>query len=48
MIDASLVMVEQIHKKLKHWESEGRHGSRYAVLISSIKEAGGPSFLRFW
>jgi Cu(I)/Ag(I) efflux system membrane protein CusA/SilA len=36
LIDASVVMVEQIHKKLEHWEAEGCVGSRYAVLISSI------------
>ena len=44
LIDASVVMVEQIHKKLEHWESEGRQGSRHAVLTSAIKEVGGPSF----
>jgi len=44
MIDASVVMVEQIHKKLEHWETSGRPGSRYSVLILAIKEVGGPSF----
>jgi Cu(I)/Ag(I) efflux system membrane protein CusA/SilA len=44
MIDASVVMVEQIHKKLEHWEAEGRPGSRSVVLVSAIKEVGGPSF----
>jgi Cu(I)/Ag(I) efflux system membrane protein CusA/SilA len=44
MIDASVVMVEQIHKKLEHWEAEGRPGSRSLVLVSAIKEVGGPSF----
>lgn len=44
MVDASVVMVEQIHKKLEHWEAEGRPGSRYAVLLTAIKEVGGPSF----
>ena len=44
MIDASVVMVEQIHKKLEHWEAEGRPGSRSSVLITAIKEVGGPSF----
>jgi Cu(I)/Ag(I) efflux system membrane protein CusA/SilA len=44
LIDASVVMVEQVHKKLERWEAEGRTGSRYTVLISSIKEVAGPSF----
>ena len=44
MIDASVVIVEQIHKKLEHWQAEGRTGSRSAVLLAAIKEVGGPSF----
>ena len=44
MVDASVVIVEQIHKKLEHWEAEGRPGSRSAVLVTAIKEVGGPSF----
>ena len=44
MIDASVVIVEQIHKKLEHWQAEGQPGSRSAVLLSAIKEVGGPSF----
>jgi len=44
MVDASVVMVEQIHKKLEHWEAEGRPGSRATVLLTAVKEVGGPSF----
>ncbi len=44
MVDATVVIVEQIHKKLEHWEAEGRPGSRSLVLLSAIKEVGGPSF----
>lgn len=44
MVDAAVVIVEQIHKKLEHWESEGRPGDRQAVLIAAIKEVAGPSF----
>ncbi len=44
MVDAAVVVVEQIHKKLEHWEAEGKPGSRSAVLLSAIKEVGGPSF----
>jgi len=44
MVDAAVVVIEQIHKKLEHWEAEGRPGTRSAVLLSAIKEVGGPSF----
>ena len=26
MVDAAIVVVEQTHKKLEHWEAEGRPG----------------------
>ncbi|HSE39493.1 MAG TPA: efflux RND transporter permease subunit, partial [Acidobacteriota bacterium] len=32
MVDASIVVVEQTHKKLEHWEAEGRQGD-YKKLI---------------
>ncbi len=44
MVDAAVVVVEQTHKKLEHWESEGRHGDYKEVIISAVKEVGGPSF----
>ncbi len=44
MVDASIVVVEQTHKKLEHWEAEGRHGDYKEVIIGAIKEVGGPSF----
>jgi Cu(I)/Ag(I) efflux system membrane protein CusA/SilA len=44
MVDASIVVVEQTHKKLEQWEAEGRPGSYKDVLISAVKEVGGPSF----
>lgn len=44
MVDAAIVVVEQTHKKLEHWHSEGRAGSYKDVVISAIKEVGGPSF----
>lgn len=44
MVDASIVLVEQLHKKLEHWEAEGRPGDFKDVVISAIKEVGGPSF----
>ncbi len=44
MVDAAVVVVEQTHKKLEHWEAEGRPGDYRDVIISAIKEVGGPSF----
>ena len=44
MVDAAIVVVEQTHKKLEHWEAQGRQGSYKDVLISAVKEVGGPSF----
>ncbi len=44
MVDAAIVVVEQTHKKLEHWDAEGRHGSYKDVVISAVKEVGGPSF----
>jgi copper/silver efflux system protein len=44
LVDASVVVVEQTHKKLEHWEAAGRPGSSHAVVIAAVKEVGGPSF----
>jgi Cu(I)/Ag(I) efflux system membrane protein CusA/SilA len=44
MVDASIVVVEQSHKKLEIWESSGRRGSYKETVISAVKEVGGASF----
>jgi Cu(I)/Ag(I) efflux system membrane protein CusA/SilA len=44
MVDAAIVVVEQTHKKLEHWQAEGRLGSFRDVVIKAVKEVGGPSF----
>jgi Cu(I)/Ag(I) efflux system membrane protein CusA/SilA len=44
MVDASIVVVEQTHKRLEHWEAEGRPGPAARVIIDAVKEVGGPSF----
>ena len=44
MVDASIVVVEQTHKKLEHWEAAGRPGSATRVIVDAVKEVGGPSF----
>jgi Cu(I)/Ag(I) efflux system membrane protein CusA/SilA len=44
MVDAAVVVVEQTHKKLEHWNAEGRKEDYHRVVISAVKEVGGPSF----
>jgi Cu(I)/Ag(I) efflux system membrane protein CusA/SilA len=44
MVDAAVVVVEQTHKKLEQWNHEGRPGNYRDVVISAVKEVGGPSF----
>ncbi|MCX5642735.1 MAG: efflux RND transporter permease subunit, partial [Candidatus Omnitrophica bacterium] len=44
MVDAAIVVVENAHKKLSHWEEGGRQGDYREVLITAIKEVGRASF----
>ncbi|HYL15839.1 MAG TPA: CusA/CzcA family heavy metal efflux RND transporter [Terriglobales bacterium] len=44
MVDASIVVVEQTHKKLEAWEHEGEKRDYHAVVIEAAKEVAGPSF----
>jgi copper/silver efflux system protein len=44
MVDAAIVVVEQTHKKLEHWEATGRKENYRRVVIDAVKEVGGPSF----
>src|SRR5213595_2932365 len=44
MVDAAIVVVEQTHKKLEHWQAAGRPGDFRAVVVGAVKEVGGPSF----
>src|SRR6059036_2637674 len=44
MVDAAIVVVEQTHKKLEHWQAEGRPGDFRDVVVGAVKEVGGPSF----
>jgi len=44
MVDAAIVMVENAHKRLEHWEESGRPGPRTEVVIDSAKEVGKPLF----
>ncbi|MDO8747003.1 MAG: CusA/CzcA family heavy metal efflux RND transporter, partial [Thermodesulfovibrionales bacterium] len=44
MVDASIIMIENAHKKLADWELHGRHGSRMEVIIDAAKEVGPSLF----
>jgi Cu(I)/Ag(I) efflux system membrane protein CusA/SilA len=44
MVDASIIMVENAHKKLEEWEKAGRPGSRIDVIIEAAQEVGPSLF----
>ncbi len=44
MVDASIIMVENAHKRLDEWEAGGRQGSRTDVIIDAAKEVGPSLF----
>lgn len=44
MVDASIVIIENVHKKLEKWQSEGETGSRLDVILDGMKEVGRPIF----
>ena len=44
MVDASIVLVENAHKNLDRWVSEGKPGPRTEVLIQSFREVGPSIF----
>jgi len=44
MVDASIVMVDNAHRRLEEWAREGKVGDRNRVLIDSAKEVGPPIF----
>ncbi len=44
MVDASIVLVENVHKRLEKWQDGGEKGSRSEVVIDAMKEVGKPIF----
>lgn len=44
MVDASIIMVENAHKKLEDWENQGSPGSRTDVIIAAAREVGPSLF----
>src|SRR6185295_17190382 len=44
MVDASIIIIENIHKKLDDWERRGRSGARLDVIIAAMQEVGPSIF----
>jgi Cu(I)/Ag(I) efflux system membrane protein CusA/SilA len=44
MVDASIIMVENVHKKLEAWQAGGRQGSRDQAILVGLQEVGRPVF----
>ena len=42
MVDATIIMVENAHKKLEEWEAAGRPGSRTEGIVAAARAAGIP------
>ena len=44
MVDASIILIENIHKKLEHWQAEGKPGDRVNVIVEAMQEVGPSIF----
>jgi Cu(I)/Ag(I) efflux system membrane protein CusA/SilA len=44
LVDATVVVVEQAHKRLEQWQEEGRQGPPHTVVLAAVKQVAGPSF----
>jgi Cu(I)/Ag(I) efflux system membrane protein CusA/SilA len=44
MVDASIIIIENIHKKLAEWEAEGSRTPRADVIIHAMQEVGPSLF----
>ncbi|HVV86537.1 MAG TPA: CusA/CzcA family heavy metal efflux RND transporter [Kofleriaceae bacterium] len=44
MVDASIILVENVHKRLEAWEQAGRPGERREVVIAAMEEVGPSIF----
>ena len=44
MVDASIIMVENVHRRLELWEAEGRREPRDSVIVAALQEVGRPVF----
>jgi copper/silver efflux system protein len=44
MVDAAIIVVENVHKKLETWEASGMKEPRAEVVVSALQEVGRPIF----
>ena len=44
MVDASIIIIENIHKRLEHWQAQGRPGKRFDVVVEAMQEVGPTIF----
>ncbi len=44
MVDAAIIVVENVHKRLEGWEADGHPGSRADVVTGALQEVGRPIF----
>lgn len=44
MVDASIILVENVHKRLEDWEADGRRGERERVILQAMQEVGPSVF----
>ncbi|HEX8441784.1 CusA/CzcA family heavy metal efflux RND transporter, partial [Archangium sp.] len=44
LADASIILVENVHKKLEEWEDAGKPGTRLDVIIHAMQEVGPSVF----
>jgi Cu(I)/Ag(I) efflux system membrane protein CusA/SilA len=44
LVDAAIVVVEQVHKKLEKWHQTGRLEDYQNVIVKAVKEVAGTSF----
>jgi Cu(I)/Ag(I) efflux system membrane protein CusA/SilA len=44
LVDAAIVVVEQTHKKLEEWQTEGGPGDADGVILRAVKEVGRPAY----
>src|SRR5258705_1572343 len=44
MVDASIIMVENVHKRLEEWQSAGEREPREQGVLRALREVGRPVF----
>lgn len=42
LVDASILVVEQSHKRLEQWEASGCRGRQSDIVLGAVKEVAGP------